>query len=122
MIQALSRVNILDNTGGIKGGCIKVLGGSKRKTSSIGDIIVVSIKHLRPHKKVKKGEIRRAILVQVIKSYSHHTGNTVSFKNNGIVLFNSQGKFLGSRVASPLSFKLRQKRQSKAFLLSNIII
>ncbi len=118
MIQMLSVLEVADNSGAQKIMCIKVLGGSKRKYASIGDIIAVSIKEAAPHGKVKKGELHRAVVVRTAKEVRRPDGSYIRFDNNSAVLINQNGEPLGTRIFGPVARELRAKRFMKIVSLA----
>lgn len=107
MIQMQTRLEVADNSGAKKVQCIKVLGGSKRRYASVGDIIVVSIKEALPHGKVKKGEVKRAVVVRTSKELSRPDGTHIRFDDNAAVLIDGQGQPLGTRIFGPVARELR---------------
>ena len=110
MIQMQTVLNVADNSGAKKVQCIKVLGGSKRKYASIGDIIVVSVKEALPESKVKKGEVRRAVIVRTAKEVGRPDGTYIKFDDNSAVLINQQMEPIGTRIFGPVARELRAKR------------
>ena len=118
MIQAESRLNIADNSGAKEVLCIKVLGGSKRKFASVGDIIVVTIKAAIPRGKVKKGTVHKAVIVRTKKELKRNDGSTIKFDSNAAVLINNQGEPVGTRIFGPVCRELRSKRQMKIVSLA----
>jgi len=118
MIQAESRLNIADNSGAKEVLCIKVLGGSKRKFASVGDIIVVTIKDAIPRGKVKKGTVHKAVIVRTKKELKRNDGSTIKFDSNAAVLINNQGEPVGTRIFGPVCRELRSKRQMKIVSLA----
>ena len=118
MIQVESVLEVADNSGAKKVRCIKVLGGSKRKYASIGDIIVVSIKAASPNSKVKKGQLARAVIVRTKKEIRRKDGSYIRFDNNSAVLINQENEPLGSRIFGPVARELRAKRFMKIVSLA----
>ena len=118
MIQVESVLEVADNSGAKKVRCIKVLGGSKRKYASIGDIIVVSIKAASPNSKVKKGQLARAVIVRTTKEIRRKDGSYIRFDNNSAVLINQENEPLGSRIFGPVARELRAKRFMKIVSLA----
>ena len=112
MIQTQSILGVADNSGAKKLMCIKVLGGSKRLSASVGDTIVVSIKEAAPNSKVKKGTVHRAVIVRTKKELMRKDGTTIRFDENAAVLINAQKQPIGTRVFGPVSRELR----SEAFM------
>jgi large subunit ribosomal protein L14 len=118
MIQMQSVLDVADNSGAQKLKCIKVLGGSKRKYASIGDIIVASVKEAAPHAKVKKGEVHRAVIVRTAKEVRRPDGSYIRFDTNSAVLINHQGEPVGTRIFGPVARELRAKRFMKIVSLA----
>ena len=109
MIQSETRLKVADNTGAKEVLCFKVLGGSKRKYASIGDIIVVSVKQAIPGGMVKKGEISRAVIVRTRKEVGRKDGTYVRFDDNAAVLLTDSGEPRGTRIFGPVARELREK-------------
>lgn len=109
MIQMQSNLGVADNSGARQVMCIKVLGGSKRRTASIGDVIVVSVKDAIPRGKVKKGEVLRAVIVRTAKDIRRADGTVIRFDDNAAVLINKQGEPIGTRIFGPVTRELRGK-------------
>ncbi|MFQ5939475.1 MAG: 50S ribosomal protein L14 [Alphaproteobacteria bacterium] len=118
MIQMQTILGVADNSGARKVQCIKVLGGSNRKTASVGDIIVVSVKEAIPRGRVKKGEIHRALVVRTAKEIRRPDGSAVRFDRNAAVLITSQGEPIGTRIFGPVTRELRAKRYLKIISLA----
>ena len=118
MIQMQSRLEVADNSGAKKVQCIKVLGGSKRRYASIGDIIVVSVKEAIPNGKVKKGEVRKAVVVRTSKEVSRPDGTYIRFDDNAAVLIDAQGQPLGTRIFGPVARELRARQYMKIISLA----
>ena len=110
MIQVESMLEVADNSGAKKVLCIKVLGGSKRKYASVGDIIKVSIKEAIPNSKVKKGTVMQAVIVRVAKELRRADGSYIRFDNNAAVLVDGQKEPIGTRIFGPVARELRAKR------------
>ncbi|NQT24158.1 50S ribosomal protein L14 [candidate division KSB1 bacterium] len=113
MIQQQTRLNVADNTGAKRVMCIKVLGGSKRRYGSVGDIIVVSVKSAAPGGSVKKGEVSRAVIVRTRKEVGRVDGSYVRFDDNAVVLINDQDEPKGTRIFGPVARELREKQFMK---------
>ena len=113
-----SNLFVADNSGARRIQCIKVLGGSKRRFASIGDIIVVSIKDAIPRGKVKKGEIFKAVVVRTKYSILRNDGSKVKFDNNAVVITDEKGEPLGTRIFGPVTRELRAKGQTKIISLA----
>jgi len=118
MIQMQSNLDVADNSGARRVQCIKVLGGSKRTTAGVGDVIVVSVKEAIPSGRVKKGEIRRAVIVRTKKDISRADGSTIRFDSNAAVLINPQGEPIGTRIFGPVTRELRARRYMKIISLA----
>ena len=122
MIQMQTRLTVADNSGAQEVQCIKVLGGSKRKTASIGDVIVVSIKTAIPRAKVKKGTVHRAVIVRTKKAIKRSDGSVIRFDRNSVVLLNKQNEPIGSRIFGPVPRELRGKQFMKIISLAPEVI
>jgi len=118
MIQMQTNLEVADNSGAKRVQCIKVLGGSKRKTAGVGDIIVVSIKEAIPRGKVKKGDVHRAVIVRTAKEIRRADGTTIRFDKNAAVLVNKQDEPIGTRIFGPVVRELRAKKHMKIISLA----
>ena len=118
MIQVESNLEVADNSGARRVQCIKVLGGSKRKYASIGDIIVVSVKEAIPNAKVKKGEVTKAVVVRTAKEIGRPDGTYIRFDNNSAVLIDNQKEPIGTRIFGPVARELRAKKFLKIISLA----
>jgi len=118
MIQMQTNLEVADNSGAKRVQCIKVLGGSHRRYASVGDLIVVSIKEAAPRSRVKKGEVRRAIVVRVKKDIQRPDGSVIRFDSNAAVIVNNNGELLGTRIFGPVPRELRGKNQMKIISLA----
>ena len=118
MIQMQSTLYVADNSGAKKIQCIKVLGGSKRRFASIGDVIVITVKDAIPRGKVKKGEIHKAVIVRTAKEISRSDGSSIKFDKNSAVLINNNGEPLGTRIFGPVTRELRSKKYMKIISLA----
>ena len=118
MIQMQSNLFVADNSGARKIQCIKVLGGSKRRFASIGDIIVVSIKDAIPRGKVKKGEIFKAVVVRTKKDFGRADGTSIRFDKNAAVLLDKQEEPIATRIFGPVTRELRTKKFMKIISLA----
>ena len=118
MIQMQSKLFVADNSGAKKIQCIKVLGGSKRRFASIGDIIVVSIKDAIPRAKVKKGEVFKAVIVRTSKEFTRNDGSTIRFDKNAAVLLDKQEEPIATRIFGPVTRELRTKKFMKIISLA----
>ena len=122
MIQAESRLDVADNSGAKEVLCVKVLGGSKRRFASVGDIIVVTIKDAMPKGKVKKGTVHKAVVVRVKKGIHRDDGSKVKFDNNAAVLVDDKGEPVGTRIFGPVTRELRNRGQMKIISLAPEVI
>ena len=118
MIQMQTNLEVADNSGARRVQCIKVLGGSKRMTAGVGDVIVVSVKEAIPRGRVKKGEIHRAVIVRTKKDISRSDGSTIRFDSNAAVLISPQGEPIGTRIFGPVTRELRGRRFMKIISLA----
>jgi large subunit ribosomal protein L14 len=118
MIQVETNLEIADNSGARRVQCIKVLGGSKRRYASVGDVIVVTIKEAIPRGRVKKGEIARAVVVRTAKDIRRPDGSAIRFDSNAAVLITPQGEPIGTRIFGPVTRELRSKRYMKIISLA----
>ena len=118
MIITETKLNVADNSGAKLVQCIKVLGGSHRRSASIGDVIVVSVKEAIPNGKVKKGEVTRAVVVRTKKGVSREDGSTIRFDKNSAVLLTKEGEPIGTRIFGPVTRELRLKRFTKIISLA----
>ncbi|HEX2260166.1 MAG TPA: 50S ribosomal protein L14 [Candidatus Binatia bacterium] len=118
MIQMRTVLDVADNSGARKVQCIKVLGGSKRKYASIGDIIVVSVKEAIPNAKVKKGEVMKAVVVRTAKEIGRPDGTYIRFDNNSAVLIDNQKEPIGTRIFGPVARELRARKFMKIISLA----
>lgn len=118
MIQQETMLDVADNSGAKKLKCIKVLGGSRRRYATIGDIIVVSIKEAIPLAKVKKGDVKRAVIVRTKKEIRRPDGSYIRFDQNSAVLINEQLEPLGTRIFGPVARELRNKKFVKIISLA----
>ena len=110
MIQMQSNLDVADNSGAKRVQCIKVLGGSKRRTASVGDVIVVSVKEAQPRTKVKKGDVHRAVIVRTRKDVRRPDGSVIRFDSNAAVLLTAEHEPVGTRIFGPVARELRAKR------------
>jgi len=118
MIQVQTELFVADNTGVRKVECIKVLGGSKRRYATIGDIIVVSIKDAIPKGKVKKGDVHKAVIVRTRKEIKRLDGTSIKFDANAAVLVQPNGEPIGTRIFGPVTRELRNKNFMKIISLA----
>ena len=118
MIQSETKLLVADNSGARRVQCIKVLGGSKRKFASVGDVIVVTVKEAIPRGRVKKGEIQRAVIVRTAKAIRRADGSAIRFDRNAAVLIDPQGEPIGTRIFGPVTRELRAKGYMKIISLA----
>lgn len=118
MIQMQTVLDVADNSGAKKLMCIKVLGGSKRKYASLGDVIVVSVKEAIPGAKVKKGDVMKAVVVRTAKEIPRTDGSYIRFDKNSAVLINQQLEPIGTRIFGPVARELRAKKFMKIISLA----
>ena len=118
MIQMQSQLEVADNSGAKRVQCIKVLGGSKRRTAGVGDVIVVSIKEAQPRARVKKGDVHRAVIVRTRKEVRRTDGSVIRFDSNAAVLINKNQEPVGTRIFGPVVRELRSKGFMKIISLA----
>ena len=118
MIQQETNLDVADNSGARRVQCIKVLGGSKRKTATVGDIIVVSVKEAQPDGRVKKGDVTRAVIVRTAKEIRRADGSALRFDRNAAVLINKQNEPIGTRIFGPVTRELRARNFMKIISLA----
>jgi large subunit ribosomal protein L14 len=118
MIQMQTNLEVADNSGAKRVQCIKVLGGSHRRYASVGDQIVVSIKEATPKGRVKKGDVRRAVVVRVSKDIQRRDGSVIRFDSNAAVIVNTNGEPIGTRIFGPVPRELRAKNHMKIISLA----
>ena len=118
MIQTTTVLDVADNSGAKSVYCIKVLGGSRRRYASIGDVIIVSIREAIPGSKVKKGEVARAVIVRTSKELPRPDGSFIRFDGNSAVLINKENEPIGTRIFGPVARELRAKRFMKIISLA----
>ena len=118
MIQMQSNLDVADNSGARRVQCIKVLGGSKRKTAGVGDVVVVSVKEAIPRGRVKKGDLHRAVIVRTAKEIRRADGSSIRFDSNAAVLISKQGEPIGTRIFGPVTRELRARKFMKIISLA----
>ena len=118
MVQSETVLDVADNSGARRVLCIKVLGGSRRKYASLGDIIVVSVKEANPNSKVKKGDVMKAVIVRTAKEVGRPDGSYIKFDSNSAVLIDNQREPIGTRIFGPVARELRAKRFMKIISLA----
>jgi large subunit ribosomal protein L14 len=122
MIQMQTILNVADNSGAKKVFCVKVLGGSKRKYATVGDIIVVSVKEAIPNSKVKKGDVMKAVVVRTVKEVRRPDGTFLKFDDNSAVLINNQMEPVGTRIFGPVARELRARQFMRIVSLAPEVI
>lgn len=122
MIQMQSRMEVADNSGARQVQCIKVLGGSKRRTASVGDVVIVSVKEAIPRGRVKKGNVQRAVIVRTKKGINRPYGETIGFDTNACVLINNNNEPVGTRIFGPVTRELRAKGFMKIISLAGEVL
>ena len=122
MIQQESRLKVADNTGGRELLVIRVMGGSRRRYGSIGDVVVATVKSAAPHGAVKKSEIVKAVVVRVAKEYRREDGSYIRFDDNAAVIINDAGEPRATRIFGPVGRELREKRFMKIVSLAPEVI
>jgi len=118
MIQMQTNLDVADNSGARRVQCIKVLGGSKRKYASVGDVIVVSVKEAIPRGRVKKGDVRKAVVVRTSKEVRREDGTAIRFDSNAAVILNNSNEPIGTRIFGPVVRELRAKNFMKIISLA----
>jgi large subunit ribosomal protein L14 len=119
MIREQTRLTVADNTGAKEVECIRIIGGSKRRRAAIGDVIVVAVKDAIPFGKVKKGEVKKAVVVRVVKEYGRQDGTYIRFDDNAAVLIGNDQEPIGTRIFGPVARELRAKKFMK--ILKNLV-
>lgn len=122
MIQMQSNMEVADNSGARRVECIKVLGGSHRRTANIGDVVVVSVKDAIPRGRVKKGDVRKAVIVRTTHGLGRQNGEKIRFDTNACVLINNQGEPIGTRIFGPVTRELRTKGYMKIISLAGEVL
>jgi large subunit ribosomal protein L14 len=122
MIQMQTILNVADNSGAKKVFCVKVLGGSKKKYATVGDVIVVSIKEAIPNSKVKKGDVMKAVVVRTAKEVRRPDGTFLKFDDNSAVLINNQMEPVGTRIFGPVARELRARQFMRIVSLAPEVI
>lgn len=118
MVRTQTRLTVADNTGAKEVECIRVLGGSKRRSASVGDIVVVAVKDAIPLGKVKKGEVKKAVIVRVVKEFGRQDGTHIRFDDNAAVLIGNDQEPIGTRIFGPVARELRAKKFMKILSLA----
>jgi large subunit ribosomal protein L14 len=118
MILPKSRLDVADNSGARKVECVKVLGGSKKRYASIGDIIVVSVKEAIPNSKISKGNVKKAVIVRTAKELKREDGSRIKFDTNSVVILDNNQEPVGTRIFGPVARELRSKKFMKIVSLA----
>lgn len=118
MIQALSILDVADNSGAKRVMCVKVLGGSRRRYATVGDIITVSVKEAMPNSKINKGSVRKAVIVRAAKEYQRPDGSWIKFDTNSAVILDNNEQPVGTRIFGPVARELRSKKFMKIVSLA----
>ena len=118
MVQSETILDVADNSGARRVLCIKVLGGSRRRYASIGDVIVVTVKDAIPNGRVKKGEVKKAVVVRTRKEVGRPDGSYIRFDDNAAVLIDNQREPIGTRIFGPVARELRARRFMKIISLA----
>jgi large subunit ribosomal protein L14 len=122
MIQQESLLDVADNSGARRVQCIKVLGGTRRRYASLGDVIVVAVQEALPNGKVKKGEVAKAVIVRTKREVGRADGSYIKFDTNSAVLINAQGEPIGTRIFGPVARELRGKKYMKIISLAPEVV
>ena len=122
MIQEYSILNVADNSGAKKVMCFRVLGGTRRRYASIGDIIVCSVKDATPNAQIKKGDVARAVIVRTKKALRRKDGSYIRFDDNAAVIIDAQNEPQGTRIFGPVARELREKKFMKIISLASEVI
>lgn len=122
MIQEFSILNVADNTGAKKVRCFRVYGGTGRRTASVGDIIMVSVRSAIPNASVKKGEKSRAVIVRTKKEVRRRDGSYIRFDENAVVLIDKESEPRGTRIFGPVARELREKQFMKIISLAPEVV
>ena len=122
MIQVQTKLEVADNSGARRVQCIRVLGGTRRRAASVGDVIVVTVKEAIPRGRVKKGDIHKAVVVRTAKEIHRADGTSIRFDRNAAVLINPQGEPIGTRIFGPVTRELRAKQYMKIISLAPEVI
>ena len=118
MIQTYTFCDAADNSGAKQVMCIRVLGGSRKRYATLGDIIVVSVKEALPHAKIKKGDVKKAVIVRTRKEVRRPDGSYIKFDTNSVVLIDQNGEPVGTRIFGPVARELRAKKFTKIISLA----
>jgi large subunit ribosomal protein L14 len=118
MIQVQTRLIVADNSGAKVVQCIRVLGGSRRRTANVGDLIVVSVKDAIPSSEIKKGSVARAVIVRTTKEFGRRDGTYIRFSDNAAVIVNEEGEPRGTRIFGPVARELRERKYMRIVSLA----
>ena len=118
MIQQESELEVADNSGAKRVKCFKVLGGSKRRYASVGDVIVVAVREALPNSKIAKGSVHKAVIVRTAKELQREDGSSIRFDDNSVVLINAQREPVGTRIFGPVARELRGAKIMKIISLA----
>jgi large subunit ribosomal protein L14 len=122
MIQTETNLDVADNSGAKRVQCIKVLGGTRRRYASVGDVIVVAVQEALPNSKVKKGQVAKAVVVRTTREIARADGSYIKFDTNSAVLINDQREPVGTRIFGPVARELRAKRFMKIISLAPEVV
>ena len=122
MIQQQTKLNVADNSGAKKVMCVKVLGGTRRRYATLGDIIVVSVKDATPTSQVKKGSVQRAVVVRTVREVQRKDGSAIRFGDNAVVIVNEAKEPKGSRIFGPVARELRERQFMKIVSLAPEVV
>jgi large subunit ribosomal protein L14 len=122
MIQQQTILNVADNSGAKKVMCIKVLGGTRKRYATLGDVIVIAVKEAAPNAKIKKGDVQKAVVVRTAKEVARRDGSYIKFDGNSAVLIDKQNEPLGTRIFGPVARELRAKKFMKIISLAPEVI
>ena len=118
MIQLKTLLDVADNSGAKKVRCVKVLGGTRRRYASVGDIVVVAVQEAVPNSKIKKGDVHKAVIVRTAKPVARDDGSYIRFDDNSVVLINASQEPQGTRIFGPVARELRGKKFMKIISLA----
>jgi large subunit ribosomal protein L14 len=119
MIQQESRLSVADNSGAKEVLCIRVLGGTKKRYASVGDLVVVTVKSALPNSEAKKGMVTKAVVVRTKKEFRRPDGSYIRFDDNAVVLLNQAGEIRGTRIFGPVARELRNKNYAKMVTMTS---
>lgn len=122
MVQIYTMLDVADNSGAKRVMCFHVVGGSKKRYATLGDVIVVTVKEAIPQATVKKGDVAKAVVVRTTKEVRREDGSYIKFDRNAAVLINAQGEPVGTRIFGPIARELRRKKFTKILSLAPEVI